>query len=285
MRTRPARRDDLPACDRIFRAAVGDLYRRHSFEPPDPPRELFLKLHGHMLEHDPERFWVAATAGRVVGFGAAIVRADVWFLSALFVEPEEQASGVGKELLQRVSDARDRRIRRRLTIVDSFQPVSTGLYSRAGLLPVTPLLCLAGEPAVAAGSELVPRVPDERVFAELDAAAYGFDRGVDHAFWQREAAATLWLADGKPIAYSYRWPGGRIGPVAGQTGEAAAAALSAELHRAERERVSLIIPASARAALSAALEAGLRYTDPPGLILSTEPSAPDALVPYGYSLF
>jgi GNAT superfamily N-acetyltransferase len=284
METRPARRDDLPALEGIFRAAVGELYMRHAFEPPDLPRELFLRLHGHMLEHDPERFWVAGSGGRIVGFGAAIVRADVWFLSALFVEPEAQASGIGRELLRLVWDGGDPRIRRRLTIVDSFQPVSTGLYSQAGLLPVTPILSLAGRPTAVDVSELEPEEVNQRALAELDATAYGFDRALDHVFWQREAKATLWLEEGRPVAYSYWWPGGRIGPVAGRTPASAGTALAAELGRAAGSAVSLIVPGSSRPALAAALRAGLRYTDPPGLILSTDAFAPDALVPYGYSL-
>jgi Acetyltransferase (GNAT) family len=284
METRLAGREDLPALHVIFQAAVGDLYRRHAFEPPDLPREVFVRLHGHMLEHDPQRFWVAETGGRVVAFGAAIVRGGVWFLSALFVEPKEQASGIGRELLRLVWDGGDAEIRRRLTIVDSFQPVSTGLYSRAGLLPVTPILSLAGRPVALDGPELEPEEVNERALAELDAAAYGFDRALDHSFWQREAEATLWLEEGRPVAYSYRWPGGRIGPVAGRTPAAAGTALAAELRRAVGTAVSLIVPGSSRPALAAALAAGLRYTDPPGLILSTEPNGPDALVPYGYSL-
>jgi GNAT superfamily N-acetyltransferase len=283
--TRPARSEDLPALYDIFSAAVGDLYRRHSFEPPDPPRDVFIRLHAHMLEHDAERFWVAEAAGRIVGFGAAIVRGEAWFLSALFVEPSDQSSGVGRELLRLTWEAGAEGIRRRLTIVDSFQPVSTGLYSRAGLLPVTPLLSLAGTPAAGGESTLEPAELGERAFAALDAAAYGFDRAVDHVFWLREARGTLWRESGRPVAYSYRWPGGRIGPVAGETPAATAAALSAELNRAELEPVSLIVPGSARGALTAALAAGLRYTDPPGLILSTDLVGPEALVPYGYSLY
>lgn len=281
---RRARRDDLPGLYGIFKAAVDDLYRRHAFEPPDPPREDFVRLHAHMLDHDAERFWVAEAGGSAVGFGAAIVRGDVWFLSALFVEPDHQSRGVGKELLRLVLEKGGSGVRRRLTVVDSFQPVSAGLYSQAGLLPVTPLLSLAGEPAGFARDGLEAAAPEDDAFAGLDALAYGFDRAVDHSFWRREAEATMWLDSGEPVAYSYLWPEGRIGPVAGLTGEAAAAALSAELGRAEGEYVSLIVPGSCRPALAAALAAGLRYVDPPGLILATDPAGPGALVPYGYSM-
>jgi hypothetical protein len=179
----------------------------------------------------------------------------------------------------------DADIRRRITIVDAIQPVSTGLYSRAGLLPVTPLMNLAGEPESAQNHRLDPGPLDPGALAEIDRVAYGFDRAPDHAFWRAEARGTLWKAAGQPVAYSYRWPGGRLGPVAGLTAEICGHALAAELERAEGRFVSLVVPASARPALSVALAAGLRFSDPPGLVLSTDGSGPDALLPHGYSLF
>jgi GNAT superfamily N-acetyltransferase len=285
MLTRPARPEDLPALHGIFERAVGDLYGLHRFEPPKVSRQAFVSQHAHMLEHDAERFWVAEREERPVAFSAAIVRGDIWFLSALFVEPAHQASGLGKTLLRLAWDGGVPQIRRRLTVVDGFQPVSTGLYSRAGLLPVTPLLSLAGEPARGGRVQLQPGEVDEAALAELDHAAYGFDRAVDHAFWQREAHVTLWLGPAEPVAYSYRWPGGRIGPIAGRTAGDAGLALAAELGQAAGHFVSLVVPGSARSALSAALTAGLRYSDPPGLILASDSNVPDALVPHGYSLF
>ena len=212
------------------------------------------------------------------------MRGDAWFLSALFVTPEHQAGGVGKELLARVW-AGDAEVRRRITIVDAIQPISTGLYSRAGLLPVTALMNLAGEPHGRQSHGLEPAPLDDAALVEVDRAAYGFDRAPDHAFWGAEAAGTVWQAEGEPAAYSYRWPGGRLGPVAGRTPEACGQALEAELERAEGRFVSLVVPASARPALAAALDAGLRYSDPPGLILSTDETGPASLVPHGYSLF
>ena len=285
MGTRPARPEDLPALHGIFERAVGELYGRHRFEPPKVSLEAFVRQHAHMLEHDAERFWLAERGERPVAFGAAIVRGDTWFLSALFVEPAYQASGLGKALLRLAWDHGASKVRRRLTVVDGFQPVSTGLYSRAGLLPVTPLLSLAGESAGGGGSPLQPGEADKAALAELDRAAYRFDRAVDHAFWQRQAHLTLWLGPAEPVAYSYSWPGGRIGPIAGQTADDAGLALAAELGRAAGHFVSLVVPGSARSALAAALGAGLRYSDPPGLILASDSNVPDALVPHGYSLF
>lgn len=285
MATRPARLEDLPELHGIFERAVGELYGRHRFRPPEVSRSAFVGLHAHMLEHDAERFWVAEAEGKPIGFGASIVRDDVWFLSALFVEPDRQASGIGKELLRLAWPSEEAGVRRRLTILDSFQPVSTGLYSHAGLLPVTPVLNLGGVPTAADRPELEPSEPVADDLLALDRAAYGFDRARDHAFWGQEAQLTLWRRDDEPVAYSYRWPSGRVGPVAGRTAEDAGVGLTAELSQAAAEQASLIVPGTAREALSASLAAGLRYTDPPGLLLSTEPAGPQALVPHGYSLF
>jgi len=284
MEIRPALAADLPAVHSVFRHSVEDLYKRHGFEPPRPPQDLFVRQHAHLLEHDGSLFWVATLKGWIAGFVAAFVRGDAWFLSALFVSPEHQARGIGKALLARAWEVGSE-IRRRITIVDAIQPISTGLYSRAGLLPVTPLLNLAGEPKIGPGHVLEPALLDDAALAELDRAAYGFDRAPEHAFWRTEARGTVWKAAGEPVAYSYRWPGGRLGPVAGRSPAACGHALQAELERAEGGYVSLVVPASARPALSTALGAGLRYSDPPGLILSTDGVGPDSLVPHGYSLF
>ncbi|CAN5257696.1 hypothetical protein BH18ACT14_BH18ACT14_14200 [soil metagenome] len=284
MEIRSAVEADLSAAHAVFQRSIEDLYERHRFEPPRPPQEVFIRQHAHLLEHDADRFWVAAAEGRLVGFSAALLREDAWFLSALFVSPEHQAQGVGKELLAHVWGD-DSEVRHRITIVDAIQPISTGLYARAGLLPVTPLMNLAGEPRAGQSHGLQSGPLDEVAVAELDRAAYGFDRAPDHAFWRAEARGTLWKAAGEAVAYSYRWPGGRLGPVAGRTPAACGQALEAELERAEGRFVSLIVPASARPALSAALAAGLRFCGPPGLILSTDRAGPDAVIPHGYSLF
>jgi GNAT superfamily N-acetyltransferase len=284
MEIRPAVEADLPAAYSVFRRSIEDLYERHRFEPPRPPQDVFVRQHAHLLEQDAARFWVATEEGQVAGFSVAFVRGDAWFLSALFVRPEHQVRGVGKELLARVWEG-DSELRRRITIVDAIQPVSTGLYSRAGLLPVTPLMNLAGEPEIWQSHGLEPGPLEDAALAALDRAAYGFDRAPDHAFWRAEARGTLWSGEGEPVAYSYRWPGGRLGPIAGRTPKACGQALAAELERAEGRFVSLVVPASARPALSAALGAGLRYSGPPGLILSTDETGPDSLVPHGYSLF
>src|SRR5262245_56165479 len=191
-----------------------DLYGRHHLPAPGAPRDVFVSQQAHVLRHDSERCWVAEDDGRVVGFVAAIVRGDDWFLSSLFVEPVHQGRGVGPALLDRAWG----RAARRRTLTDAIQPVSNGLYARRGLVPATPALHLGGFPTIETPAGLEEARPEPGILLRLDLAAYGFDRAVDHAYWSASAACTVWRRAAEAVAYSYALPGGRIGPVAGRSG-------------------------------------------------------------------
>lgn len=211
----------------------------------------------------------------MVAFAAAWVRDRTWFLGSLFVLPEFQGHGLGRRLLDEVWRGP---IERRLTLTDAIQPISNGLYGRRGLIPATPLLSLAGPTAIDAG-DLEPAIPEPAELARLDQAGYGFDREQDHTFWRRTGEVTLWLRAGEPVAYSYAWPHGQIGPVAGIDGDAAAGALRAEL--AQRDQATVRAPGSSAALIGVALEAGLRFAGPPGLLLVSPPCQPPAALAIG----
>jgi GNAT superfamily N-acetyltransferase len=267
---------DLPSLHRIFRSAVGELYTRHGFAAPVAQPDVFEVLQRHIRDTGAGAVAVAAD-GKVVGFASAWSRGDDWFLASLFVAPSAQARGLGSALLDAVwGDG----FARRRTITDAIQPVSNALYARRGLLPATPLLEFAGEPSRREPT-LEAGAGDA---AAIDAAAYGFDRAVDHALWESVSPRTVWCRDGEPVAYSYRL-GAIVGPVAGVDAAAAAAALDCELGRATGA-VRVRIPGSSRRLVEVALAHRLRLTPTPGLLLLSEDARPpDALAVAGYALF
>jgi len=272
---RPTTEGDLPALHTTFLDAIDSVFSPHAFEAPSPSLEVFGSLQRHVAATGASV--VAEERGSVVGFGAAWTRDDNWFLASLFVDRSAQGRGVGPALLDAVwGDARYRR-----TMTDAIQPVSNVLYGRRGLLPATPILTFTGRPhRPAAVTEPDAGGPGSHELEAIDAAAYGFDRSVDHRFWSRFARRTDW-AD----AYAYVFPGGDIGPVAGTTPEAAAAALRVELVRSTGE-VRVRLPGSARALVEVALGAGLRLDPVPGLLLlSAGAEPPTALALSGYTLF
>ena len=84
---RPARAGDLAEEFQVFELAQRELHDRRGAPWPGADFADWEPVHLHLLEHDGARSFVAEEAGRVVGFTAAWVRDDVWFLSALFVLP------------------------------------------------------------------------------------------------------------------------------------------------------------------------------------------------------
>src|SRR5262245_20519959 len=182
---RRATEADLVAEHDVFADASGALMRRHGFEMPEPTAEdseRFVRNHAHLLAHDGERSFVAVAEGAVVGYSDAIVRGDTWFLSTLFIRERFQGLGIGRRLLELSwGDG----YAWRLTISSSIQPISNGLYARHGLVPATPVLPLTGKPRTEAPAELEAVEPEPDAIAMLDAAAYGFDRRVDHEFWSK----------------------------------------------------------------------------------------------------
>jgi GNAT superfamily N-acetyltransferase len=266
---RPTAPDDLPELHAVFTDAVRGVFEPHGFEPPAPLLEVFTALQEHVRLTGISV--VAVEGGRVVGFGSAWTRDDHWFLASLFVSPAVQGRGIGAALLDAVwGDAPHR-----LTITDSIQPVSNVIYGRRGLLPATPVLTFTGMPVIdAEGRE------GDADLAAIDRAAYGFDRAVDHRFWERAARRTTW-----GDAYSYAFPGGDVGPVAGLTEAAATRALTAELARATGP-VRVRVLGSARTLVEAVLKARLRLGAVPGfLLVSPGVEPPRALTPSGYLLY
>ena len=100
---RPARPDELATCEEIWRASINDyivpLGQAEIADVASPAIRLFT----HLQATDPERFLVATIPDgpdeRTVAFASAVVRERLWYLSMLFVLPEVQGAGVGRDLL------------------------------------------------------------------------------------------------------------------------------------------------------------------------------------------
>ncbi len=88
---------------------------------------------------------VAERDGVAVGFGAAVDTGRARHLADLFVVPEHQGGGIGRQLLDAVyGDAWPR------TTFASDDPRAMPLYLRAGMAALWPNLYLAGDPATPA---------------------------------------------------------------------------------------------------------------------------------------
>jgi GNAT superfamily N-acetyltransferase len=290
---RPATPDDLPACERIWRDSLNDYLARLG-QPPVPEDNPGLRrLHAHTLATDPGRFRVATREGHVVAFGSAVQRGPVWFLSMLFVDPAEQARGLGRRLLAEIGPASAADML--ATATDSAQPISNGLYASLGIVPRMPLLNAVGRPSAGWTPPALPpgtrtellALPDHPPQAaamagklgelgELDREVLGFAHPEDHAFALRErpAAFTYRDPDGRLLGYGYTSSVGRIGPVAVRDAELMGPVLGHLLASVVPRGASAVwLPGAAGGAVGLALAAGLRFEDFPLLVCWSRPFA------------
>ena len=284
---RPGEERDAHDAFQVFRLAINEFHMR-TCQPPVSDRDDQSSWYLHVLRHDAERFWVAERKRRLVGFSAAIVRGSWWFLSNLFVLPQRQGRGVGRELLERaLSGALEAGVQ--ATITEAMQPVSNTMYGRHDMLPWLPLVSYraplervrlarpAPQALRAAGLEAEPL--DEANVGELrpvDMAVLGFDKGLDHRFLVGPGGRRGWLfrRAGLPVAYGMCRPGGSLGPLACSDEADVGPVLLHLLAALVAERAAVLwsgVPSVNVAAQRLLLEAGFAYEAPPALLLASRP--------------
>jgi hypothetical protein len=318
--------DDLVACTHVWRDALADYLGR--LNQPTAPGDLdpVRRLLAHLLATDPTTFWVATRPGssrhvppeargsndeRVVGFVSANVRGRAWFLAMLFVEPREQARGLGAALLER-SMPEGRHPQRDGEIVgdddgssgarwtfgtatDSAQPISNALYARLGLVPRVPVLHLVGVPTRAAAFPALPSdidaVPFDalpfdraggdwppvaaRAVGAIDLELLGYEHPEDHAYLRRERRIGVLYRerDGTPVGYGYTSRVGRLGPVAVRRAGLLPAVLGHLLGVVRPAGAfSVWVPGAAAPAIAGLLDAGFRLEAFPALHCWDRPS-------------
>ncbi|MEA2759863.1 MAG: hypothetical protein QOH65_2476 [Methylobacteriaceae bacterium] len=272
---RPARAQDLERTDRLVVTSINNLTERHGFGPmvgPSPPNfQLF------SLKDDAAGLWVAEDADEILGFAWSWVCGDLWFLAQLFVSPEHQGGGVGNELLKRTLDhAQQSGATSKALITFTFNTVSQGLYIRHGLFPRFPIYNLSTPRDRLMGrlqsTQLRPvalkeTASDLHELVQIDTATLGVSREKHHRYLMHDSATRGFsLYDGDDCAgYVYVAANGHVGPLAVMRRDLLGAAFTTALNIAAESgasQVSAFIPGTADAALSMAIEHGMRITVP-----------------------
>jgi len=268
---------DLPECNRIWREGIDAYLLPMGFPPLSTDNPGLRRLHAHTLATDPTRFVVAEREirpgrARMVAFGSAVERGNVWFLSMLFVEPGAQARGIGRALLGQILPAPSE-ARILATCTDSAQPVSNGLYASLGIVPRMPLFNLVGRPDPGSSWPALPdaisaeRVGDNEAWAgdaevaALDQELLGFSHPEDHRFVLEEPRRAFAYrgADGRLAGYGYAGDVGRVGPIAVARPELLAPVLGHLLRTVEpRGASSVWLAGDAGEAIRVAIDGGLR---------------------------
>jgi ribosomal protein S18 acetylase RimI-like enzyme len=278
---RPARQQELERAEELVVSSINDLTQRHGFGPMASLRPPHFQ--SFSLQDDPDGLWVAEDNGQILGFTFSWVSGDLWFLAELFVASGQQGRGIGNELLKRTMDhARKAKVTNKALITFAFNTVSQGLYIRHGLFPRLPLYFLKVPREV-----LLPRLQEPKFWvvpveitdlqnlANIDAHALGISREKHHRYLIADSATKAFMlrARDECVGYVYVSPDGHIGPLAVARPDATGAALQTALKVATESnasQISAFIPGTSDAALSIAVEHGMRITFPMMLMSSRD---------------
>ena len=292
---RPARRDDLRACREVWRESLNDYMGRVN-EPLIPiEAESITRLHEHLLSTDPDRFVVATRptvdegegGERIVGCTSAVRRGDLWFLSMLFIRPDEQGAGLGRALLARILPTDGAVL---ATATDTAQPISNALYASLGMVPRMPVFSVIGRPArhgfeplpsgVVAQALGIGAYDREGAVAAIvdaiDRELLGFIRPRDHGLMGLEGREGFLYRrpDGAVVGYGFASQTGRVGPVAARDEAMLAPILGHLLGAVEPHGASAVwVAGAAGGPLVQLLRAGFRLEGFPVLLCWSRPFA------------
>jgi len=280
---RPALADELDRIQELVAGSINDLTERHGFGAMASVRSTAFQHFS--LEDDPGGLWVAEDNGEIVGAAFSWVCGDLWFLAELFIAPQMQGSGIGRELLRRTLRHADQGgAKTRALITFAFNTVSQGLYLRHGMFPRLPLYMLSADRAALAATtsdgmihcvRAEASASDIAALAAVDISALGVSREKHHRHLLGDAAMTgLLLHQGDDcIGYAYVASTGHVGPLAVTTRGAMGPALRAALKIAadgRSDRVSAFLPGNSEASLGVSAEHGMRISFPMVLVSDRE---------------
>ncbi|HEX3758230.1 MAG TPA: GNAT family N-acetyltransferase [Kofleriaceae bacterium] len=263
----------------IFEAAIDDLGARMQANgnstAGDPEAwERRRPLYEHLAQ-TAEHLWIAEDDGRPIGYARSILRDGVRELTELFVLPDLQANGVGRELLERAFPADGARHR---TLLATLDMRAVARYLRSGLDGRLPIFSASRAPepvAVASDLQAEPLVTDPATLArlgEIDRELLGYRRDVDHRWFAQQRRGQVYRRGADIVAYGYPpfvvgW-GGPYAALDPADLPRLLADAESEAHRAGHHEISFDVALINRAALDHLLGRGYRLQSFPMILFS-----------------
>jgi GNAT superfamily N-acetyltransferase len=281
---RATHKDDFTAF-LICRRSLEDFGQRIGMYPiggtADDPEELKRHWEGRRplwehLTNTSDQYWLAEEGnGEAIGYARSILRGDHRELTEMFVLPENQSAGVGRELIARAfpNDTPHRSV----IATPDFRAMSR--YLKAGVYPfltefylerLPESLSLESDLAVEAQNDLRTAI---QVVGEIDLVILGFRRDVDHAFLMRDRTLYFYIRQGQVIGYGYIKKDcyGPFAVLDNQDFPAVLAHAETQAHALGAENVGFEIPSINTTAIDYLMKRGYRLEGFMACIMSDKP--------------
>jgi predicted N-acetyltransferase YhbS len=265
IRVRPIEPGDHAAAARITYEAFGGIHDRHSFPRDFPTLEVARGLVEAFSSHPAIWGVVAESGGRVVGSNFLDERGPVRGVGPITVDPDAQAAGLGRRLMEAVIKRGEGSDGIRL-LQDSFNTASLALYSSLGFRVDEPVALMAGIPSGESrlDVEVRPLVEgDIPGCEELCVSVLGYERTRElrDALAAPRLAPYVALREGRIVAYAATLHEfGAAYAVAGSEDDMAA--LIAGAVTPDGPPASFLLPLHQHDLLRSCLAAGLRIVKP-----------------------
>ncbi len=158
------------------------------------------------LSNSCDQYWLAEKdEGEAIGYARSILRGDHRELTEFFVLPNNQSTGVGKELIQRAfpHDTRHR------SIIGTSDFRAMSRYLKEGVYPfVTELYFESVPKLISVETDLLIESPNNTVSAiqrmsEIDLVILGYRRDIDHRFLMQDRRLYFYKRKGNVVGYGY----------------------------------------------------------------------------------
>ncbi len=275
--------EDMLEVQRVFLWALFDMLKKAGVLDYDYPSDEEIKedwqarhiFYEYLTEH-ADQYWVAEQAGAIVGFSRSVRYQAYRELTELFIAPDVQSQGIGKELLAWAmppdADTTD-------FLYATSDPRAQARYMKAGMMPRFIVYEVYGKPA--------PRLQSDRIIAheiqatdevlatlaDMDRDMLGFTKTELHIRLLARRTGYFYYADDAIIGYGYVGPYGS-GPFAAQSLHWFPDILAhAETRAAERgvESLRFNIPMGNHVALKYMLHFGYHFDSHHGFVMSNKP--------------
>lgn len=285
---RTARPEDIPEMADLFLLALNDLYKRNGVSAVVPPRPAVLQGYEHI--RSTGIFQVAEYEGRIVAIAGAVVRDQLWYLSAFWAHPELQRKKIGMPLLKKVWEAGKEAGTTIFFTWSSIDLTAMAAYMKLGMVPGYQNFFFDGVPKqlpeIPSNDEVAPL--EKPVVMEIDQRIRGTSREPDHDFWfsNPNLQKKQVLQKGRVIGYYYL-NRGVIGPAAWKQPHHAETVLAFACREASvlAPEIRIALPGINHAALRFAFDAGLRLTSFAHFLSTASFGRMEQYIPSGQSLY
>src|SRR5215213_2609537 len=201
---RSMKAEDVKTCGRICYTAFKEIAGKHNFRPDFPTPERAIDLAQTLFSSPSVYSVVAERDGQVIGSNHLWEYDAIRAVGPITIDPNAQAKGAGRMLMQAVID-RGRGSAGVRLVQDAFNATSLSLYASLGFDVKEPLVVIEGElkGEVPDGVEVrALREDDYAACAELCGAIHGFERINELKFMPPFLASFVALRDGRVTAYT-----------------------------------------------------------------------------------